>query len=174
MSNQPLARLTGLLYAINFAIGITAMVWASRGQVAAADRMNLAGAIEYALVVVLIGRLFDAANPVLTWMVAAIGLLGCAVGAAGALHLFGSTATALVVFGVYCVALGGLVLRNGLMPRLIGALLMVGGIGWLTYADLPVARALQPWNIAGGIIGELFFALWLLALGMRPPRRIPA
>jgi hypothetical protein len=167
MSSQRLARLTGILYAVNFAIGITAMVLARQGPSAAADAMNLAGAVEYALVVVLIGRLFQGAGAALSWSVAAIGLAGCITGLAGALHLFGSTATALAVFGLYCLALGALVLRSRLMPRAIGLLLMLGGLGWLTYADLPLARSLQPYNIALGIIGELIFTLWLLAAGLR-------
>jgi len=168
MTRQGLARLTGILYALNFAIGIAAMVWAGQGHEAAADRMNIAGAIEYALVVVLIGRLFEGVNLAFSWSVAAIGLTGCAIGLAGALHLFGSTATALVVFGAYCIALGALVLRSRLMPRFIGALLMIGGLGWLTYANLPLARSLQPYNIAIGMFGELVFTLWLLAAGLRP------
>ena len=169
MSSHHLARLTGILYAINFAIGITAMVWTGQGHAAAADRMNLAGGIEYALVVVLIGRLFQDAEPVFSWLVAAIGLVGCAIGAAGALHLFGSTATALVVFGAYCIALGTLVLRSALMPRFVGVLLILGGVGWLSYADLALARSLQPYNIAGGIVGELVFTLWLLVFAVREP-----
>jgi hypothetical protein len=167
MSDQRLARLTGILYAINFAIGITAMVWARQGHAAAADRMNLAGALEYALVLVLIGRLFAGTLPLFSWAVAAIGLAGCAVGVAGAIHLFGSTATALVVFGVYCIGLGALVIRSGLIPRFIGALLMLGGLGWLTFAGHALARALMPYNMAAGIVGELLFTLWLIAAGFR-------
>ena len=89
MHLQRVARLTGLLYALNFVLGITAMVWSSHGHAVAADRMTLAGAIEYALVVLLIAWLFEGAGRAFSWTVAAIGLAGCAVGVAGALHLWG-------------------------------------------------------------------------------------
>jgi uncharacterized protein DUF4386 len=167
MHLQRVARLTGLLYALNFVLGITAMVWSSHGHAVAADRMTLAGAIEYALVVLLIAWLFEGAGRAFSWTVAAIGLAGCAVGVAGALHLWGSATSALPVFGLYCIGLGALVVRSGLMPQLIGALLAIGGICWLTYADLALARGLQPYNMACGIIAEMIFALWLIGVGFR-------
>ena len=129
--------------------------------------MTVAGALEYALVVLVLGRLLESARPVLSWMVAAIGLVGCATGVVGALHLFGSTADALAVFGMYCFGLGALIIQSALMPRVIGGLLMLSGVGWLTYVDLPLARSLQPYNMACGIIGEFIFALWLIVAGIR-------
>lgn len=175
MPRDRLARIAGIFYALNFVLGITAMVWAREGRGAAADAMTLAGAVEYALVVVLLGRLFERAGRGWSWAVAAVGLLGCATGAAGALHLFGSTATALAVFGLYCLALGALVVRSRLMPRVIGVLLALAGIGWLTYADVALARSLQPYNMACGIIGEMVFTVWLIAAGIRDrPAPLPA
>lgn len=170
MSSQRLARITGVLYALNFVLGITAMVWTRQGNAAAGDWMTVAGSVEYAVVVVLLGRLFEDKGLAFSWAVAAVGLVGCATGLAGALHLFGSTASALTVFGVYCLGLGALVLRSALVPRLIGGLLMIGGIGWLTYADVSLARSLQPYNMACGIIAELIFTLWLIAAGVRDDR----
>ena len=143
------------------------MVWTRRGSAVAGDWMTIAGSLEYALVVVLLGRLFEDKGPGFSWGVAAVGLAGCATGLAGALHLFGSTTTALAVFGVYCIGLGALVLRTAIVPRFIGGLLMIGGIGWLTYADASLARSLQPYNMACGIVAELIFTLWLIAAGVR-------
>lgn len=174
MPTPRLARFVGALYALNFGLGITAMVWTRQGYTVAGDRMTIAGALEYAVVVVLLGRLFEGTRRALSWSVAAIGLAGCATGLAGALHLFGSTADALAVFGMYCFALGALVLHSALMPRVIGGLLMLGGVGWLTYADLSVARSLQPYNMACGIIAELTFTLWLIAAGVRHGGTSPA
>jgi hypothetical protein len=167
MPNQRLARVTGIFYLLNFVLGITAMVWTRQGHAAAGDQMQIAGAVEYALVVVLLGRLFEGAGVAFSWMVAMVGLAGCVTGVAGALHLFGSTASALAVFGLYCMGLGALVLRSALVPRIIGGLLLLGGIGWLTYADLPLARGLQPYNMACGILAEFIFTIWLIAFGIR-------
>ncbi len=103
MSQNSLARTVGLLYAINIVIGITALMWARRGY-AAADLMTLAGALEYALVVVLLGCLFEPAGRALSWTVAAIGLIACALSAAaGPLHLFDVPFNVIAVFGPYCV-----------------------------------------------------------------------
>jgi len=167
VTKQYLARVTGILYGFNFVLGITAMMWTREGYTLAGDRMTIAGALEYAVVVVLLGRLFENIGPLTSWTVAAVGLAGCTTGIAGALHIFGSTAAALAVFGFYCIGLGTLVLRSAEMPRAIGVLLMLGGIGWLTYADLPLARSLQPYNMACGIIAELIFALWLIFVSLR-------
>ena len=167
MHRERLARTTGLLYALNFVLGITAMVWTVQGHTVAAARMTLAGAIEYALVVVLIAWLFEDVGRGFSWTVAAIGLAGCTVGVAGALHLWGSATSALPVFGLYCIGLSALIGRSGLMPRLIGGLLAIGGICWLTYADLALARALQPYNMACGIVAEMIFTLWLIGPGIR-------
>jgi hypothetical protein len=167
MPSQRLARVTGIFYLLNFVLGITAMVWTRQGHAAAGDQMQIAGAVEYALVVVLLGRLFEGAGVAVSWMVAMVGLAGCVTGAAGALHLFGSTASALAVFGLYCMGLGALILRSALVPRIIGGLLLLGGIGWLTYADLSLARSLQPYNMACGILAELIFTIWLIAFGIR-------
>ena len=172
MPKQRLARIAGVFYALNFVLGITAMVWTREGYGVAGDRMTIIGALEYALVVLLLGRLFEGTRPVLSWTVAAIGLAGCATGAAGALHLFGSTADALAVFGLYCLGLGILVLHSALMPRVIGVLLMLGGVAWLSYVDLSLARSLQPYNMACGIIAEFIFTLWLIAAGVRRDARV--
>jgi hypothetical protein len=175
MPSQRFARITGIFYLLNFVLGITAMVWTRQGHAAAGDQMQIAGALEYALVVVLLGRLFENAGVALSWTVAMVGLAGCATGVAGALHVFGSTASALAVFGVYCLGLGALVLRSAVVPRLIGGLLLLGGIGWLTYGDLSLARSLQPYNMACGILAELIFTLWLIAFGIHhEDRRAPA
>jgi hypothetical protein len=143
------------------------MVWTRQGHAAAGDQMQIAGAVEYALVVVLLGRLFESAGVAFSWTVAAVGIAGCLIGVAGALHLFGSTASALAVFGLYCLGLGALILRSALVPRIIGGLLLLGGIGWITYADLSLARSLQPYNMACGILAELIFTIWLIAFGIR-------
>ena len=86
MTSRNLARTTGLLYALNIAIGILAIVWTSRDK-PTADLLNLAGAAEYAIVVILLGRLFEPAARGLSWVVAGIGLIACAVSAAMILHL---------------------------------------------------------------------------------------
>jgi hypothetical protein len=170
MSSRRLARIAGLLYLLNIAIGITALVWQRQGRAAAADWMTLAGAVEYALVVVLLGRLFEPAGRALSWAVAAIGVIACAVSAGVPLHLYAPPGNIVMVFGPYCIGLGIVVVRSGMMPRVIGLLLVLAGISWLTFAVPDLVHRLAPWNTAVGAIPELLLTLWLLAFGV-PDRR---
>lgn len=168
MSRQTLARIAALFYALNFVLGTLALVWTQRGQAEAANQITLLAAADYAVVAVLLGRLFEPAGRALSWTVAAVGLAGCALSAAAPLHLFAPPVNALAVFGLYCLGLGMLILRSALMPRPIGVLLMLGGLSWLTFASPTLTRQLAPWNMAPGAIAELIFTLWLLVFGLRP------
>jgi nitrate/nitrite transporter NarK len=167
MNQQHIARIAGLLYLLNIAIGLTALYWAQHGRADAAATMNAVGGAEYAVVVLLLGRLFEPAGRGLSWGVAAVGLIGCALSVPVMLHLIPAVVNPLVVFGLYCIGLGVLVLRSGLVPRILGALLVLGGLSWLTFADAALAQRLAPWNTAAGAIPEILLTLWLLLFGVR-------
>ncbi len=171
MTQQRLARIAGLLYLLNVAIGMTALYWTQHGRAEAGTLMNAFGGAEYALVVVLLARLFEPAGRGLSWAVAAIGLAGCALSVAVMLHLIAAPVNPLAVFGFYCLGLGLLILRSTVVPRLLGVLLIGGGLSWLTYADPGLAQRLAPWNMAAGAIPEILLTLWLIAFGVRDPQR---
>jgi len=168
MPSQRLARITGLLYALNIAIGIGAIVLTQRDK-PTADLLNLAGAAEYAIVVILLGRLFEPAARGLSWVVAGIGLVACAVSAAMILHLFAFApgVNPVVVFGPYCIGLGAVILRSGLMPRPLGILLVAAGVSWLSFAFPALSHRIAPWNTVVGAVPELLLTLWLLIFGVR-------
>lgn len=170
MSSQRLARIAGLLYALNIVIGISAIVLAGRDK-GMAEMVNLAGAAEYAIVVLLLGRLFEPGARALSWLVAAIGLAACAISAAMILHLpvLPADVNPVVVFGPYCIGLGTLIVRTGMMPRVLGLLLVVAGFSWLTFAMPALAHRIAPWNTVAGAVPELLLTLWLLAFGLRDP-----
>ena len=73
--------------------------------------------------------------------------------------------TSFVLFGFYCVLIGYLAFRSRFLPRTVGALMVVAGIGWLTFIYPPAARHLTPAILIPGIIGEGSLTLWLLAGG---------
>jgi len=82
-------------------------------------------------------------------------------------------------FGLHCLLVGFVIVRATVMPRIVGALLMLGGLGWLTYslANLlspPLARALFPIILAPGILGEATLTLWLLTMGVKPHAQLRA
>lgn len=73
-------------------------------------------------------------------------------------------------FGFRCAALGYLVYRSTFMPRAIGALLAVTGLGYLTFLFPPLGNALTPFNLAVVAPGELSLVFWLLLAGVNSER----
>ncbi|MEY2490640.1 MAG: hypothetical protein QOC70_2582, partial [Verrucomicrobiota bacterium] len=61
----------------------------------------------------------------------------------------------LVFFGLHCLGVGYLILRSTFLPRIIGALMMAAGFGWLTFLSPVFAQSLVPFNMLPGAIGEL-------------------
>lgn len=77
----------------------------------------------------------------------------------------------LFFFGCYCCSLAWLVFRATFLPRVLGVLLAVAGIGWLTNALVTflapsLAGMVSPITMASGGLGEGLFTLWLLVMGV--------
>lgn len=77
---------------------------------------------------------------------------------------------ALVLFGLHCFGVGYLIFKSTFLPRLIGALMVFAGLGWLTFLSPPLANSLAPYNMMPGAIGELSLTLWLLVKGVNVQR----
>ncbi len=74
-------------------------------------------------------------------------------------------------FGLHLLLLGWLVARSGFLPRFVGALLALAGIGYLaqslgTLAVPGLAGPLSTAVLVLAIPGELVFAVWLLVKGV--------
>lgn len=76
----------------------------------------------------------------------------------------------LVFFGLHCLGVGYLILRSIFLPRLVGALMVAAGLGWLTFLFPTFANSLAPYNMLPGAIGELSLTLWLLVKGVNVQR----
>ena len=76
----------------------------------------------------------------------------------------------LVFFGLWCVLTGYLIFRSTFMPRLLGVLLAVSGMGWMMYLSPPIAGHLFPLIAAASALGELPLQLWLLVKGVNDRR----
>jgi hypothetical protein len=83
-------------------------------------------------------------------------------------------AVSLVLFGTYNVLTGYLIVRSTFLPRILGALLAIAGVGYLintfaTFLAPDFAAHLLPWiMIPGG--SELLLAAWLLVVGVNEQR----
>ena len=76
----------------------------------------------------------------------------------------------LVPFGIHCLLIGYLIFRSSFLPRILGALMMFAGLGWLTFLSPPLAHHLYPYVLAPGIFGEGALTLWLIVMGLNEDR----
>ena len=75
----------------------------------------------------------------------------------------------LVLFAAYDLLLGYLILRSKFLPRVLGAFLMIAGIGWLSFLWPPLAKALASIVMPVGALAEISLMLWLLVRGVDIP-----
>jgi hypothetical protein len=76
----------------------------------------------------------------------------------------------IVFFGFYCLLIGCLIVRSAFLPRLLGVLMAIGGVSWLTFLSPSLAASLAPWNLPPGILVEGSLTLWLLFAGVNVNR----
>ena len=83
------------------------------------------------------------------------------------LHGFGYSVVAQVFFGLWLLPLGLLVVRSGFIPKLVGWLLVVAGVGYLV--DVLLAALVPDVGFVLSeftFVGELLLMGWLLAKGV--------
>ena len=73
----------------------------------------------------------------------------------------------IVFFGFHFVLLAALILRSTLLPRALGMLAGLAGVGGLTFLVPSLARPRFPYIVAVGFVTELSLALWLAVKGVR-------
>ncbi|HKV29488.1 MAG TPA: DUF4386 domain-containing protein, partial [Candidatus Dormibacteraeota bacterium] len=76
----------------------------------------------------------------------------------------------LVFFGLWCVLTGYLIFRSTFLPRLLGVLLIVDGIGWMLFLWAPLATAVYPAIAVMGGLAEFSLLVWFLVFGVNEPR----
>jgi hypothetical protein len=77
----------------------------------------------------------------------------------------------LVFFGLWCVLIGFLIFKSNFMPRILGVLLAISGLGWAMFLSPPLATHLfVPYIAAASAIGEIPLLLWLLVFGVNDQR----
>lgn len=76
----------------------------------------------------------------------------------------------LVFFGLWCLLIGYLIFRSTFMPRILGALLAISGLGWAIFLSPPLAHHLFPYIAAASALGEIPLQLWLVVMGVNNHR----
>jgi Domain of unknown function (DUF4386) len=83
------------------------------------------------------------------------------------LTLHGGTINiALVLFALYDLLLGYLIYRSTFLPRALGIVMMIAGVGWLTCLWPPLVTALASIIVPLGGLAEIALLLWLLIRGV--------
>ena len=77
---------------------------------------------------------------------------------------------ALVFFGVFQLFLGYLIFRSTFLPRILGALIALAGVGWLIFLSPPIANALLIYLEVLGFVAEAALMVWLLVRGVNVQR----
>jgi hypothetical protein len=78
----------------------------------------------------------------------------------------------LLFFGACCLCFGDLIRRSRYLPKLLGTLLVLAGLGYVVFSTAQMlapawaATWLFPWLMLPGFFGELGLALWLLIKGV--------
>jgi hypothetical protein len=78
--------------------------------------------------------------------------------------------TYLVFFGLWCVLIGYLIFRSTFLPRILGVLLMIDGVGWATYLVTPFASSIFPVIALASGLAELPLMFWLVVFGLNAER----
>ncbi len=77
----------------------------------------------------------------------------------------------LVFFGLWCVLTGYLIFRFTFLPRILGVLLAISGLGYVTYLYPPLAYYLfMPYLAVASALGEIPLELWLMVMGVNAQR----
>jgi hypothetical protein len=77
----------------------------------------------------------------------------------------------LVFFGLWCVLTGYLIFRSTFLPRVLGVLLAISGLGWLTYLHPPLAYYLFfPYITVASALGEIPVEFWLMVMAVNAER----
>lgn len=79
---------------------------------------------------------------------------------------------ALIFLGVFTLLKGILILNSTFLPRFLGVLDLIGGMGWLSFLYAPVAGVLFPYLLMIGFVGALCQIGWLLIVGVTGVREM--
>ena len=156
------ARIAGVFYLSSVATAIFAEAFV-RGRLLYA--VGLIPVLCFAVVSLLLYSIFRPVNRIIAFLAMFSNFVGLAFEALE-LHLQDVNA-ALIFHGFYCLLIGYLVFRSIFLPRILGALIVFAGLGWLlTSLSSPLAHSLHPYSQAVGFLGEGSLMLWLLLMGV--------
>jgi len=165
----PRARITGGVYLLYFLTAIFAQFLVGRTPAAYSDAANVVSIACYIALTLLFYDMFKPVSRILSLVAALFSLVGCAVTILSVFHL-ASSHLPIWFFGPYCILIGYLIFRSTFLPRILGVLMALAGVGWLIFLSPALASHLSTYIKAVGILGEGLLMLWLLVFGVNVQR----
>jgi hypothetical protein len=164
---SPRFSASGLRTQIAGVIYLLTVLAAAFAEIFVRGRLDIAGSLMVAFAMTAVTLLFyDILSPLnrkLLVHAASFNLVGLAF---EVLRVQPHGANIAVVFnGFFCILIGCLVFRSISVPRILGALMALGGLGWLTLVSPMQAHHLAPYNLAFGLLGQGAVCLWVLLAG---------
>ena len=163
------ARITGAVYLLYFLTAIFAQFLNDRKLVVYGNAANLVGYALYLVLTLLFYYMFKPVNRYISFIAALLSLAGCAIGALSLFYPAASHISPLIFFGPYCLLIGYLIFKSTFLPRILGVLMVLAGLGWLAFLS-PLANYLTSYIEALGILAEGGLMLWLVAMGVNNQR----
>src|SRR5690349_20788575 len=131
----PRARTTGVVFLLFFLTAIASVLLTGRLAVYG-NAANLVSTACYVVVTLLFYFMFKPVSGRLSLIAAIVSLAGCALTFLDAFHRAPAHVSPLAFFGPYCLLIGYLILRSTFLPRALGLLMMLDGVGWLSFVAL--------------------------------------
>lgn len=168
-SPLPRARITGFVYLLYFLTAVFAQFLVGRRLTEYGDVVNVIAIACYIAVTLLFYQMFKPVNSRLSLFAALFSLAGCAVMALRLFHLAPAHISPFLFFGPYNILIGYLILRSTFLPRFLGVLMALSGLGWLMFLT-PLANGRSSYFEVLGILTEGSLMLWLLVIGVDLPK----
>ncbi len=156
------ARVAGIFYIITVVASLYSYVFAHGSHLGHAA--DLVAGAAYLVVTLLLYELLKPVSRSVSLLAAFFSIEGIAHSNDG-----------LFFFGFYCILLGYLIFKSTFLPRAIGVLMVLAGLGLLTNSLMPLlapALAHVVSSVAFGLdgVGEIVLTLWLLVMGVNVPK----
>jgi tryptophan-rich sensory protein len=159
------ARITGVLYLIYFLTTISAEIMKGSRFDKYSNGVNLIAFAFYIAVTILFFYMFKPVNGLISAIAALCSLSGCVIGAISLFYLPLLQINPLLFFAPYCLLIGYLIYKSAFLPRVLGVLMMLAGLGWVVFLS-PLGKYISIYLEVLGVLAEGSFMLWLLARGI--------
>jgi len=148
------ARAIGAVYLVYFVVALLSLVVFKQA-------LGLVSVAIYVAVTLLFYILLRPVRHRLALLATAFSLAGQALAV-----LFHQSAAGLVCDGLFLILLGFLIVRSTFLPRPLGVLIVLAGLGWLTFAVPALSGRIHTYVEGLGFVAEVALMVWLLVVGV--------